>query len=602
MYISVAKIAQSLVKLGVYAGLVLTGAASSIAAVPAAPASDADAARFLAQATFGTTTADISSLRSLGYQGWLNKQFSARASTQAPYLDWMKKQPAGSNDVTDSTRLQAWAINSLGTGDPSRAGFPNNAPADQLRQRVAFALSEIFVVSNKNGTLADEPWALASFSDTLAADAFGNYRTLLEDVTKHSAMGTYLSMIQNQKADPTQNIHPDENYAREVLQLFSIGLVQLNLDGTPQLGTNGQPVPTYAQPTVRGFAAVFTGWTWNNTGCGATTWTCCDKDHYFGWDCAPSDHDVAAWRKPMQPVEFWHDATSDKQLLVYPGVALAGGVLVHGGKAQAELTAALDNIFRHPNVGPFVSRQLIQRLVTSNPTPAYVQRVAQTFNDNGAGVRGDLKAVVQAILLDDEARNGQTLAPTTYGKLREPLLKLTHVWRAMAGKSASGRDDNINTWPPIEDQYGEAPLRSPSVFNFFKPVFAPPGEPQMRGLRAPEFQILTDTAAVLTPNHLYHEIFCNYTGSTDCWGSDDAATIQMNLARDASLAASSPDKLIDKYNVLFLSGQMSSAMRGILLTRLNALTAADRGAALGLVRVQHALYLIINSPEYAIQK
>jgi len=596
--------ASKFVRAGIGACLTLVAAfaAAPVSAQFVGPASDADAARFLAQATFGTTLTDIQSLRALGYQAWLNKQFAAAPSVEAPYLDWVKKLPDDSNSVDDSTRMQAWAINSLGTGDPSRAGFPGNAPTDQLRQRVAFALSELFVVSNKNGTLAYEPWALASYYDTLSADAFGNYRTLLEDVTKHPTMGTYLSMIQNQKADPTQNIHPDENYAREVLQLFSIGLVQLNLDGTPQLDATSKPIPTYSQVTVRGFAAVFTGWNWNNTGCGPNTWTCCDQDNYFDWACAPSDHDVPAWRKPMQPVEFYHDNTSDKQLLVYPSVALANGVLVHGGAAQAEMTAALDNIFHHPNVGPFVSKQLIQRLVTSNPTPAYVQRVANVFNNNGAGVRGDLKAVVQAILLDDEARNGQNTAPTTFGKLREPLLKLTHVWRAMASKSVSGRNDNVNTWPPIEDLYGEAPLRSPSVFNFFKPVFVPPGEPQTLALRAPEFQILTDTAAVLTPNHLYHEIFCNYIGSQDCWGSDDAATIQMNLARDATLAESNPAQLIDQYNLLFLSGQMSSFMRGILLTRLNAITQGNNGASLGVFRVQHALYLILDSPEYAIQK
>src|SRR5580765_1336328 len=470
-------------------------------------------ARFLAQATFGTTAADITHLQRIGYLGWINEQVAAPVSTEVPYLDWVLLHDPNLDTGSQNSRHQIWTINAVGSADPSRSGYPNNALGDQLRQRVAFALSEIFVVSSENGSLSYEPWALASFYDMLARDAFANYRTLLEDVSKHPTMGNYLSMIQNQKADPTQNIHPDENYAREVLQLFSIGLNQLNADGTLALGGDGKPVPTYDQTTVRGFAAVFTGWNYTNTGCGPATYNCCDADHYFQWDCAPGDHDSPRWQRPMEPIEFWHDSTSDKQLLKYSGVALANGVLAHGGGAQAEMAAALDNIFHHPNVGPFIGRQLIQRLVTSNRTPAYVGRVAAVFNHNGAGVRGDMCAVVKAILLDGEARSIPVGFADSYGKLREPLLKLTHVWRAMASKSGNGVVDNLNTWPPAQDLLGRPALSSTSVFNFFSPAFVPPGEPQQRGLRAPEFQILTDTLAVTAPNLIYHQVFCNYSNS-----------------------------------------------------------------------------------------
>lgn len=579
----------------------------------AGPATDNDAARFLAQATFGASPTSIAHLRSLGYQGWLNEQFVAQASTQTQYLDWFLV--AFPNDyLSDDTRMEIWAVNSVGTPDPSRSGA---MPSDQLRQRVAFALSEIFVVSNSNGTLAYEPWALASFYDMLAADAFGNYRTLLEDVTKHPAMGIFLSSIQNQKADPTQNIHPDENYAREVMQLFSVGLKQLNPDGTPVM-SGGQPVPTYDQTTVRGFAAVFTGWDWNNSGfpghpetaCGDTTYTCCEyvvdgqgdvvSDTYF-W-CGPSNQNDPPWMLPMQPVEHYHDSTSDKQLLVYPGVSLPNGVLMHGGDAQTEMTEALDNIFNHPNVGPFIATRLIERLVTSNPTPAYVQRVANVFDNNGSGVRGDLKAVIKAILLDPEARYGPWQLPDTFGKLREPLLKITQMWRAMEARSIGGRVGTLSSWPPIEEQIGQAPLRSPTVFNFFKPDFEQPGEVEDRGLVSPEFQILTDTAIVATPNYFFHEVFCDYTGSTNCWASDDPTTMQMNEDRDAALAATDPAGLVDEYNALFMSGQMSPFMRDVLITRLNLLTEDNYGQDLGRTRVQHALYLILNSPEYSIQK
>jgi len=569
------------------------------------PGTDADASRFLAQATFGPTEQAIAHLREVGYEAWLDEQFAAPASTQVPYLDWVEHlvcppDEPDCNAVYDDTRLETWTINAVGSPDPSRGG---RVATDQLRQRVAFALSELFVVSNSNGTLAYEPWALASFYDMLAADAFGSYRTLLEDVTKHPAMGIFLSSIQNRKADPAQNVHPDENYAREINQLFSIGLVQLNPDGTPKLA-DGQPIPTYDQATVRGFAAVFTGWNWNSSpqsGCGEDSFPCCDEETYFY--CGPSNYDDPAWRLPMQPVEAYHDDTSDKQLLVYPGVALAGGVLVHGGDAQAELDAALDNIFHHPNVGPFVATRLIQRLVTSNPTPAYVRRVAQAFDDDGspAHLRGSLKAVVRAILLDPEARYGPWQRPDTFGKLREPLLKITQMWRAMAATSISGRIGSLNPYPPIEQQVGQAPLRSPTVFNFFKPDFAPPGEMRTRGLLGPEFQILSDTMVVSTPNYLFHEIFCDYVGSERCYASDAPETMRLDEDRDAALAAADPGRLLDRYSLLLMGGQMSPFMRGVLLARLNALTDDSEGD-LGRRRVQHALYLIFNSPEYSVQK
>ncbi|MGA9422657.1 MAG: DUF1800 family protein [Rhodanobacteraceae bacterium] len=561
----------------------------------AGPMNDADASRFLAQATFGPTGEDIAHLRLVGYDGWLNEQFAAPVSTEASYIDWV--EAGGQDYISDDARLEICNINSAGTPDPSRGGA---LPVDQLRQRVAFALSEIFVVSNSNGTLAYQPWALASFYDLLVTDAFANYRSLLEDVTKHPAMGIYLSMIQNRKADPEHNIHPDENYAREVNQLFSIGLVQLNPDGTPQLA-GGQPIPTYDQATVRGFAAVFTGWDWNNVDC-EETGSCCNADTYFY--CGPGSSDDLAWRYPMQPIEEYHDNTSDKQLLDYPGVALPDGLLGHGGDAQDELSAALDNIFNHPNVGPFIATRLIQRLVTSNPTPAYVQRVAQTFNDDGSAqhVRGNLRAVVRAILLDPEARYGQWQHPDTFGKLREPMLKTVQMWRALAGRSANGRIGNLSTYPSIENLYGEAPLRSPTVFNFFKPDYAQPGEVMDSGLLSPEFQILSDTIVVATPNNLFYQIFCYYVGSDRCYDSDDDDTLQMDYGADAALAADDPAALVDEYSTLLMAGQMSPFMRDVLITRLNALSTDDYGAEVGRVRVQHALYLIMNSPEYSIQK
>lgn len=590
---------------------------SGFEALSGSPTSDADAARFLTQASFGATDAEIAHLRVVGYDGWLNEQFARPASLQAPYLDWVMQLSCPVDDeycnvVAEwtGTRSEIWAINALGRPDPSRSGA---VPTDQLRQRVAFALSEIFVVSNSNGTLAGQPWALASYYDMLVDDAFGNYRSLLEDVTKHPAMGVFLSSIQNQKANADANIHPDENYAREINQLFSIGLVQLNLDGTPKL-LGGQPIPTYDQATVRGFAAVFTGWNFNSFGCSVEYQDgvplCChnpdNEDQYF-W-CGPSEAEDPEWQLPMQPVEVWHDNTASKQLLDYPGVALAGGVLPPSA-AQAELTQALDNIFHHPNVGPFIGKQLIQRLVTSNPSPAYVQRVAQVFNDDGssAHVRGNLRAVVRAILLDPEARAGHWQRYATYGKLREPLLKLTQIWRALHARTPAGnavrnnRIRSLNTWPPLVDMIGQSPLQSPTVFNFFKPDFAPSGEMRAAGLVGPEFQILTDTTTTSLANMLFWEVFCNHTNNQSCWGTDDPGVLLMDQDADAVIAEGNPAGLIDRYNLLLMSGQMSPFMREVLVTRLNQMLPADYDN-LGLARVHEALYLILTSPEYSIQK
>ena len=559
------------------------------------PANDAAAARFLTQATFGPSMEDIAHVRAVGYRGWLEEQFSQPQAQQVPYLDWVESLPilpVGNNHVTDDTRLESWTINALGAPDPSRGMV---AATDQLRQRMAFALSEIFVVSNKNGTLAYQPWALASWYDLLGTHAFGNYRDLLRAVSLHPAMGVYLTHIQNQKADPALNIRPDENYAREVMQLFSIGLVQLSPDGSPHL-LAGQPQATYDQATVRGMAAVFTGWNWNNTGCGPTTYVCCTVETYSR--CGPYDYNVPPWKLPMQPVEAFHDSENSKQLLVYPGVALVGGLLPAGGNASNDLDAALDNLFQHPNVGPFIARRLIQRLVTSNPTAAYIHRVGAAFADNGQGVRGDLKAVLSAILLDPEARYGHWTNADRFGKLREPLIRNTHLWRAMAARASSGRIDTLNPYPPIEDWYGQGPLRSPSVFNFFRPDFRRQGEVSTLGLDSPEFQILSDSFAVGTTNRLFSLSFCYYSEGASCWADDDTATLFLDTARDATLASNDPAGLLDRYNVLFLSGQMSPAMRAALLSRLNAITGSTRGRQ----RVQHALYLILNSPEYVVQK
>ena len=534
---------------------------------------DSDAARFLTQATFGPTLSEIAYLRQVGYAAWLGEQFAMPASYQTPYLD------AAAPDPGPFTRMEAWFRHALGGQDPF---VPAIVHRDQLRQRVAFALSEIFVVSDRNDALYQQPYGMAGYYDVLVRNSFGNYRQLLEEVTLHPAMGLYLSMMGNMKPDPVRNVRPDENYAREVLQLFSIGLVRLNPDGTPMRDAMGRTIPTYDQFTVKGFAHVFTGWNF------------ADCPYYEG--CWFNDYTAPSWRVPMVAYPAHHDTAGSKQLLDYPGVALPAGVLGPGGTAPGNLDAALDNIFRHPNVGPFIARQLIQRLVTSNPRPEYVARVAARFDDNGAGVRGDLRAVIQAILFDTEARlpslpgSGRVREPhPRFGKVREPLLRLTHLWRALDAGANNGR---TTEWAP-EEYLGQAPLRAPSVFNFFSPSYQPVGEPTALGLFAPELQLATGFQLPITSDAYGDNVFRWYVGSPQ----GTVRSIRVDLGRDAPLAAN-PAALLDRYDLLFMSGQMSSRMRQLLLAHLQGVPNTNGGRD----RVQEALYLIVNSPEYTVQK
>jgi uncharacterized protein (DUF1800 family) len=586
--------------------------------VAAGPFTDADAARFLTQATFGPTDADIAHLRGLvapnggaGYQAWLNEQYAAPASSMTSYHNWVQNT-LGEN--TGNVLREAWFLDTLGGPDPQ-----NNTVihTDQLRQRVAFALSEIFVISDQNTLIDQHPEGEVTYYDILSDNAFGNFRTLLEKVTLSTDMGVYLNMISNPRADLSKNRHPDENYAREINQLFTIGLVMLNTDGSLQL-SGGQPVPTYTQPVVTAFAHVFTGWNWAS----------CTSGNYL--NCGYQNNDFT---QPMAPFAAFHDngtnATNDivnKQLLSYPG-AVNGGVLAPGGTPQSDLTFALDNIFNHPNFGPFIGKQLIQRLVTSNPSAAYVQRISNVFNNNGSGVRGDLKAVVQAILLDPEARVGQFHAADSFGKLREPLLRMTHFWRAMGARHACGLDAGglhyanqpyryagyTTAYATSDETYGsgvgQAPLDSPTVFNFFKPAFGPSGEMTTRALLGPEFQIATDSLIVSSTNSLFGKSFGGDV--TDTCDNDPIGDIALTRAQDLALAGtaaggagSSPAGLVDAYNLRFMSGQMSPFMRNALITYLNTITSASdpNQHDARILRINRALLLISTSPEYLIQK
>jgi len=499
------------------------------------------AARFLTQATFGPTTDAIQDLVSLNdFSSWLDTQASLPASYHLPGV----KEDAPDGFDTQRSRYPVWWEFALHA-------------EDQLRQRVAFALSEIMVVSDKPDALVNHGNMLAAYYDILVSHAFGNFRDLLEAVTLSPAMGIYLSMLGNE----TSQNRADENYAREVMQLFSIGLVQLNQDGTQILDEDDKPIPTYTQTDIANLAKVFTGWSW-------------DRPEF---DPGPIDGwwpDLGRMEIPMKAFEDHHDPASKTFL----------GVTVPAEQtAEQDLDAAMDTLFNHPNVGPFICRQLIQRLVSSNPSSNYISRAAAVFNDNGLGIRGDLKAVVKAILLDPEARTETTAQSPDFGKLREPILRFSHLWRAFRVQD-----------PILMNHYGNlmsqhAALTAKSVFNFFSPGYSPPGPISDSGLVAPEFQINSE-AWITSINNLLIIIV-----QTD--GFYDLFETNLNIDTELALL-DTPQQLLDHLDLLLMSRSMSSGLRQILLDYIsqNRTVIADERI------VRDVISVIITSAEYSVQR
>jgi uncharacterized protein (DUF1800 family) len=524
----------------------------------AAPPTRGEAFRFLNQTTFGPTSAEIDRLIALGdssqaYARWIDEQMTIAPSLQLPVVQ-ARYAVTKSVWLLHDARQDIWFKHAM------------RAP-DQLRQRVAFALSEIMVVS-EHSELLKMPFATADYYDLLSRSAFGDFRQLIEDVTLHPAMGTFLNMLANRKPDPSRNIRPDENYARELMQLFSIGLVTLNPDGSVPVDGAGDPFPTYDQLVIEGFAHVFTGWHYS----GATLFSSAKRTN-------------TTQVQPMKAYPEQH-ATGSKKLLSYPGVAQP--VLPDGQTAQQDLEAALDNIFNHPNVGPFISRQLIQRLVASNPSRAYVARVAAVFNDDGQGHRGNLGAVVKAILLDPEARPAPAAMTDVTGKLKEPLLRLLQFWRAY---DAAARNGNYRL-ADSDVVFGQGPQLSPTVFNFFAPAYAPPGEIGSRGLVAPEMQLANEALNTSVTNYFYTQIFLRNSTKTSL-----GSTIVIIDIADEMAASGNPNALVALIADKLLGGHISPMLAGE--ARDAVLRVVPSKPA---VRATEALYLIATSPEFAVQR
>ncbi|MCC7457369.1 MAG: DUF1800 domain-containing protein [Nitrospira sp.] len=541
------------------------------------PASRAEAAAFLAKATFGPTDAAVDRVMVLGYRGWVDEQLalppvSHRARWEAADAALKAVDPnaeAGQNEVLYSFWKQAISGN------------------DQLRHRVAYALSQIIVISMADSTVGDNPRAVAAWLDLLGDKGLGNYRDLIEAVSLHPMMGVYLSHLRNQKADARTGRVPDENYAREVMQLFSIGLVELEADGTVK-SQGGKAIDTYGPADIAGLAKVFTGFSW---ACPAAPANGC---FYSGSSGGASDPDRAF--KPMVGYPQFH-STEAKTFL--------GTTIPAQGTAdpQASLRAALDTLVRHPNVGPFIGRQLIQRLVTSNPSPAYVKAVADAFADNGAGVRGDMKAVVKAVLLHPEARS----AAATGGKVREPVLRLSALLRAFGYRSDSG-DYRIGNTDNPGTSLGQTPLRAPSVFNFYRPGYVPPGtEAAAQGLAVPEMQIVHETSAAGYVN-LVRDAIASGIGATTNASGTNRRDLQPDFSAELALA-DQPGALVDHIAEKLLYGAMPADLKAevqgaVEKIAIPAPTAnnATQVANAKRNRVNAAVFLAMVAPEFIVQK
>jgi len=511
----------------------------------------ADAVRLLEQSTFGPNDTLLAHVQSIGTQAFLNEQFAAPAS-QYPAFKYV---PAGQQAMFCATDPDPQCARDYYSLFLLQNGFFQNALSanDQLRQRVAFALSQILVTS---GTDINFAYGMAKYQQIFLDNAFGNYEDILTKVTLSSVMGDYLNMVNNDK--PANGVSPNENYAREIMQLFSIGVSELNQDGTLILDASGAPIPTYDQgDAIEGFAHVFTGWT------------------YPVLPGVPArKHNPKNFLGDMVPVDSNHDKGA-KTLL--NGVGLPPGQSI-----QSDLTNAIHNIFMHPNVGPFIGKQLIQKLVTGDPTPQYVSRVAAAFNNNGQGVRGDMKAMINVILTDPEARGAIKLDPG-YGKLREPVL-----FMAAAARALNTASDGVY-FQQQSTQLGQRLFYPASVFNYYPPTYVLPGTVAL----APEFAIQNSSTAI----NRY-----NFTNTLSFGTIAPLATLPGAIGTKPdwtalSALAGNPNALLDKLNVLLLHGTMPAAMRASIVPAINAIAATDP-----LTRAKTAFYLVVTSPQYQVER
>lgn len=532
----------------------------------------AEASRFLSQATLGADYATIRQVADTGIEPWIEEQLSLPYTSMLDRLrevfgeviEWYLINGGNPDEVSDRPY---WTIFNY-------TWWENHMQTqDLLRQRVALALSEILVISIESN-LADHGYGLADYYDVLLRHAFGNFNDLLQEVTLHPAMGYYLSHLNNPKHIPAENIHPDENYAREIMQLFTIGLYELNPDGSRKTDAQGQWIPTYGQNDIKEFAKVFTG-----LGVADVVENEWLDEPYFGLDIWIADMTV-----PMKMYPEWHQTG--------PKTLLNGYVIPAGQAGLKDISDAVHHLFMHPNVGPFIGKQLIQRLVTSNPSPAYIARISAVFDDNGQGVRGDLGAVVKAILLDPEARTCAASQASTFGRLREPFTRYTHFTKAIDMEQYYGRYWNVG-WG-FYRATGQIPLASRTVFNFFLPDYQPLGPIMDQQMVGPEFQLHNSRTSVEYINQVNDWAVWGYV--MDDWEGDNPH-VTYNIDELVSLARD-PEVLVNRLDMLFTHGMLSQRTREIIKDAIRPMISGNYRHE----RARLALYLMMISPDYNVMK
>lgn len=544
-----------------------------------------EASRFLYQATLGSNKSEIERTANMGFEAWIDEQMKIKPTNCLSefnrvikeVVDWHYSIGGDSADVPNYFysvyfNYTWWDMN-----------LKNR---DELRQRIALALSEIFVVS-ANSDIGGWGNAMSSYYDVLIKNAFGNFYNLLHDITYHPAMGIYLSHLNNPKTNVSENIRPDENYAREIMQLFTIGLFELNKDGTLKKDNNGNAIPTYSQKDIQELAKVFTGLSFGklrmNPSGGSLDSIFFPNSLYLGDPTYPMVmfDSVYDWsgRKILGPHEPGTKTLFGKYTTTWPQ------------SGDEDIAEALQLLFNHPNVPPFICKQLIQRLIKSNPSPAYVSRIADVFINDGNGVRGNMAAVIKAILLDEEARTCEWLEDEFNGQLRPPMMKYSHFVNAIGVEQYYNRFFNASY--DFLENTNQIPLHAPSVFNFYSPAFQPKGEITKNDLVAPEFQIFNSRTSIGFMNQVNNWIYDYVLYS---WMDQDPYTVLLidelkNLSRD-------PEVLINRLDVLFTHGQMSETTRKIIKNVISKFVTGDYRNE----RVRCALYLVIISPDYAIFK
>lgn len=540
-----------------------------------------EAARLLLHAQFSASYDEIAQVQSLGFSGWLDKQIATPMGQTA----WQWLQSKGYDLISEDQLFFSDQPCSY------MVWYQMMASPDAVRKRFALALSEFFVVSIQGIQLNWPSFAMARYWDILCSNAFGNFRQLLEEITLCQAMGAYLNTLGNQKADERTGRLPDENYAREVMQLFSIGLLQLNLDGTPKLGPNGQPLETYTQSDVSQLARVFTGY---------------ELDESVGRFTSPRppNYTVLKLDYTLKPMVL-NPSRHSPEAKVFLGTTIAAGT-----DGVSALKIALDTLFNHPNVGPFFGRQMIQRLVTSHPSPAYVARVASVFNNNGKGARGDLAAVLRAILLDEEATGSASLKDNGFGKLREPMVRVAQWARTFKVRSAKGTWKMQGSTYSARESIAQNPLSAPSVFNFFRPGYVPPSTAlSASGFTAPEFQLVNESTVASYINYLqnilYQGIWVRAPESvtqpmepTSTDGHDMAPdySFEFSLIEDTSA-------LVQHLNLLLCAGQLSQDTVTLIINALakDQITSAA-SENFKRIHVARAILFVMSSADYLVQR